>query len=81
MKVKMYAKLCKICRSIKNIKTLYGNLPHSNIAEIRLWDSVHVELIISYSKSIRQQHPGGAIITTNVSSKDVLSNQTDRLTR
>ena len=27
---------------------------------------MHVDLIVPYSKSIRQQHPGGAIIKNNV---------------
>ena len=58
----MFAKPCKICQQFKNIKTLYGHLPHKNIAELKPWDSVHVDLIGPYSKSIRQQQPGGTII-------------------
>ena len=30
-----------------------------------MWDSVYVDLIGSYSKSIRQHHLGGAIIQKN----------------
>ena len=39
----------------------------NNIAELKLWDAVHVDLIGPYSKSIRQQHLGVSIIKNNVS--------------
>ena len=48
-------------------KTLYGNLPYTNIAELKLWDLVHVDLIGPYIKSIRQQKPGSSIIHKNIS--------------
>ena len=38
-----------------------------NIAELKVWDAMHVDLIGIYSKSIRQQKPGGAIINNNFS--------------
>ena len=42
-------------------------MPPKNIEELKTWDLVHVDLICPCSKSIRQQHPGGAIIKNNVS--------------
>ena len=48
-------------------KTIYGSLPPKNIAELKPWYTVHLDLIGPYSKSIRQQHPGGAIIKNNFS--------------
>ena len=67
MKAELYAKQCKICQWFKSRKTIYGHLPPKIIAELKPWDSVHVDLIGPYSKSIRQQHPGGAIIVNNFS--------------
>ena len=63
----MYAKKTKICKQFKNRKTLYGHLPPKNIVELKPYNSVHVDLIGPYSKSIRQQQTGRAIIRNNVS--------------
>ena len=41
---------------------IYEHLTPKNIAELKLWDSVHVDLICTYRKSIGQQHLGSAII-------------------
>ena len=51
--VELFAKPCKICQQIKNRKTLYGHLSPKNISEIKMWDSVHVDLIGAYIKSIK----------------------------
>ena len=67
MQAELYANPCKICKSFKNRKTLYGNIPPKNIAELKPWDSVNVHLIVTYSKYIRQHHTGGTIIKNNVS--------------
>ena len=67
MQADLFAKTCKIYQQFKNRKTLYGHLPPKNIAEIKPWDSVHVDLIVPYRKYIRQQQPGGIIIQNNVS--------------
>ena len=48
-------------------KALYEHLPPKNIVELKPWDSLHVDLIGPYSKSIRQHQLGGAIIWNNVS--------------
>ena len=61
----LFAKTCKICQQFKKRKTIYGHLPPKNISEIKLWDTVHVDLIGPYSKSIRQQQPGGTVIRNN----------------
>ena len=42
-------------------------MPPKNIAELKPWDLVHVDLIGPYSKSIIQQQSGRSIIKTNVS--------------
>ena len=67
MQAELFAKTCKICQQFKNRKTLYGHLPPKIIAELKLWDTVHMELIVIYSKSIRQHHPGGTVIRHNSS--------------
>ena len=63
----LHDKPFKMCQKFKNRKTLYGRLPPKNISELKLWDTVHVDLIVTYSKSIRQYQTGGAIIKNNVS--------------
>ena len=63
----MFAKTCKICQQFKKINTIYENLPPKNIAELKPWDTVHVYLIVPYSKSIRQHQPGGTVILNNSS--------------
>ena len=51
-----------MCQWFKNRKTLYGRLQPKKTAELKSWDSVHVDLIGPYSKSIRQHKTGGAVI-------------------
>ena len=58
----MFAKTCKICQHFKKRKNIYGHLPPKNIAELKPWDTVHVDFIGSYRKSIRQQKTGGTVI-------------------
>ena len=59
--------MSKICQQFKKRKTIYGRLPPNKIAELKPWDTVHVNLIGPYTKSIRQKHLGGAIIKNNAS--------------
>ena len=59
--------MCKTCQQFKKRKTIYGHRPPNNTAELKPWDSVHVDLIGPYSKSIRQQHPGRSVIQNNSS--------------
>ena len=56
-----------MCKSqhFKKRKTLYGHLPPKNIAELKPWDLVHVELIGPHIRSIIQQDPCGTIIWKN----------------
>ena len=49
----LFAKMCKTCQKFKKRSTIYGHLPPKNIAEIKPWDTVHLDLIGPYSKSIR----------------------------
>ena len=49
----LHTKPCKICQQFKNRKTLYGHVTPKNIAELKPWDTVHVDLIGSYRNSIR----------------------------
>ena len=51
----------------KKINTIYGRLLPKNIAQLKPWYLVHVELIGPYSKSIRKHQPVGAIIKDNFS--------------
>ena len=66
MQSDMYTKLCKIYQQFKNRKTLYGHHPPKITAELKTWDSVPIELISPYRKSIKQQQTGGAIIKKDV---------------
>ena len=43
-------------------KTLYGKLPPKITAALKLWKSVHNDLIGPYAKSIRQKWTGVTII-------------------
>ena len=63
----MSAKTCKIFQQFKKRKNIYGYLLPNHIAELKPWYLVHVDMIDTYSKSIIQQHSGGAIIWKNVS--------------
>ena len=63
----MYAKSCKICQRLKKRKNLYGHIPPKNIAELKPWCLLHVDLIDPYSKYTRQHQSGEAIISNNVS--------------
>ena len=62
-----YAKPWKICQQFKSRQTLHGHLPLKSIAEQKPWDHLHVYLICSYIRSIRQHQPGGEIIKKDVS--------------
>ena len=53
--------------TVQKTYTLYVHLPTNNIAELKPWESVHVDLIVTFSKSIRQQRLGGAIIKDHFS--------------
>ena len=59
--------MCKTCQQFKKRKTICGHLPPNNIAELKPWDTVHVDLIGSYIKSIGQQKPGVTVIRNNAS--------------
>ena len=62
----LFHKMRNTCQKFKERKTIYGHLPSKNIPELKLWDSVHVDLIGTYRKSIIQKQPGGSIIQKNV---------------
>ena len=59
--------MCKTCQNFKKRQTNYGHLPPKNIAELKPWVTVHVDLIVPYSKSRRQKQPGGTVISNIVS--------------
>ena len=67
MQAKLLAKTCNICQYFKKRKTLYLHLPPKNIAELKPWDLLHVDLIGIYKNSIRQQKSGVTIIRKNAS--------------
>ena len=58
----MYDNMLNICQQFKKRNILYGRLTPNNIAELKPWGMVHVDLVGTYSMSIRQQNPGGATI-------------------
>ena len=59
--------MCKTFQQFRKRKTVYGHLPPKNIAELKKWDTVHVDLMGPYIKSIRQKYPGGTVIQNNAS--------------
>ena len=63
----LFAKTFNICQQSKKRKTVYGHLLPKNISELKLWDTVHVDLIVPYRKSIRQHQTGGTVIRKNAS--------------
>ena len=67
MQEELYSKPCNICQQLKKRNTLYGRLSPKKIAEIKPWYLVHVDLIFTYIKSIRQHQLGSAIVKTYVS--------------
>ena len=67
MQAELYGKQFNTFKRYKKRKTIYVHLPPKNIAELKPWYLVNVDLIAPYSNYIRQQHPGGAIININVS--------------
>ena len=52
--------------AVQNIKTLYGLLQYKNISEMKPWDVVHVDLIGSYIKYMRQHQTGRTTIDNYV---------------
>ena len=63
----LFDRMCKTYKQFKKRKTLYGHLPPKNIAELKPWDTVHVDLISPYRKSIRQHQTGGTVIRNTAS--------------
>ena len=52
MQADMFAKTYNICKQLKNRKTLYGHVSPKNIAELKLWESVHADMIGPYINTI-----------------------------
>ena len=63
----MYIKAYNKFQQFKNRKTLYGKLTPKIAPALKLWNLVYIDLMSLYAKSIRQQHPGRAIIKKGVS--------------
>ena len=63
----LLTKTWKNCQQFKERKNIYGHMPPNNIAGLKPWDLVHVDLIGPNSNSIRQQQTGGTIIWNNYS--------------
>ena len=61
-KSELYAEPYNTCQKFKKRKTIFGHLTLKNITELKLWDTVHIDLIDPYSKYIRQQQPGDATL-------------------
>ena len=59
----IYAKPCEKFQRFKKRNIICGYLPPKNIAELKQWDLVHVDLIYKYDKSIIKNLQGGS--TTN----------------
>ena len=57
IRAEIFVKTSKTCQQFKNRKTLYGDLPPKNIAELKPWDLVHVDLIGPYRRGPAQDAP------------------------
>ena len=66
MQAELYAKQCKIFQQFKERKNNYDRLAPKKFAEPKTWDTVHMDMIVPYSKSIRQQQLNIPIIKNNV---------------
>ena len=62
MQSEMFTKICNTCKQFKNRKTLYEHLPPKDIAELKPWYLVHVDLIGPYRRSMIQKKPGVNVI-------------------
>ena len=62
MQAELYDNPCKIFQQLKKRKTIYGRLLTKNVADIKPWDTVHVDLIVPYINAIIQHHQDGATI-------------------
>ena len=62
-----FSKMCKIFQQFKKRNTIYRNLPPKNIAELKPWVYMYVDLIYPYINSIRQQQPWSTVINKNAS--------------
>ena len=58
---KQYAKPCEHCQKFKKRRSRYGNLPPKNIAKLKLWHMVHIDLIGPYTKNVKQHQPDNII--------------------
>ena len=63
----MYANPCKIFQQFKKINTLYERLTHNNMEELKPWDAVNVDLIVTCRKSIIQHKMSSTTIKSDVS--------------
>ena len=60
--VEISVKMGKKFQQFKKRNTLSGQIPPKIIAALKPWNSVHIDLIGPYSKSIIKHHPDGTII-------------------
>ena len=63
----MFGKMCKTYQKFKKRQTLYAHLSPKNIEELKPGDTVHVDLIGPYNKSIIQHQSGSTFILNNAS--------------
>ena len=67
MQAELYANPFKIRKQFKSIKTIFWNISHKRLVDLKPWYLVHVDLVLPYSNSIRQQKLVGATINNNIS--------------
>ena len=53
-----YCKRCKICQQYKRKKTKYGHVPPKEVGDLKPWDTVHIDLVGPYTKTVKQDQPG-----------------------
>ena len=59
-------KICKECQHFKKRKILYGNIPSNIIVAFKKCNSMYIDMIVPYFKSIRQKKPGGTFINKDM---------------
>ena len=59
---KQTARHCQSCQKFKRRATRYGHLPPmTNIARLQPWNTVHIDLIGPYTKTVKQHQPGNTV--------------------
>ncbi len=55
-----FTRVCETCQKFKKRVTRYGHLPHKTIAELKSWDTIHIDPLIGpYLVNVKNYKPAG----------------------